>query len=263
MKIAAYILAKNEEKHIASALDSLRWCDEIIVADTGSSDKTCEIAESRGARVVNIPFDGFGATRNRAIEQIKADWIICFDADEICTQELAVEIIQTIRLRSDISALQAPRQNYFLGRKIRHSGWYPDYRHPVAFKPSECSYSDDAVHERMIVNGKTLRLTEPLAHFPYDNIDHMVAKAQKYAKLGAPLTLKKHPNLGLGGTLLHAVSAFFRHYVLRRGFLDGFSGFIIAVNASYYTFFRYAQALELKHQAKLENPKEIPASLKQ
>jgi len=260
MKISAYILAKNEEDVIAPSVASLTWCDEVVVADTGSIDRTRELAESAGAKVICLNFQGFGKTRNEVIKRIDADWIVCFDADEICTEALAKEIQESIE-KGSYSALIAPRMNFFMDKKIKHSGWYPDYRHPVVFKKSCCQYAEDIVHEKLMVKGTIGKLKEPFAHFSYRSIDQMLEKGRKYTLLSAEKLIKKGDNISFFKAVSHATFSFFRHYILRFGFLDGLPGFVIAVTAANSVFFKYVSAIE-KQKGLIQSEYHVPYSLK-
>ncbi|MGH8558821.1 MAG: glycosyltransferase family 2 protein, partial [Methylococcales bacterium] len=146
-KISVYIIARNEVDKIVAAIRSVSWADEIIVADSGSTDGMIEKAESLGARVVQIPFRGFGDLRNRAMAHCQHPWIFSLDADERCTPELADEIIRTIRSAGSNDVYRVPRRNYFMGRWIRHSGWYPNYRQPQLFRKGALKYTLEPVHE--------------------------------------------------------------------------------------------------------------------
>src|SRR5207237_4548558 len=134
-KISAYILAYNEAEKIADAVSSVLWADEIVVADSGSTDRTKEIAQELGARVVQIPFQGFGDLRNRALAQCQYDWIFSLDSDERCTAEVRDEILSIVSAATPAhDAYLVPRRNYMMGRWIKGSGWYPNYRQPPLFR---------------------------------------------------------------------------------------------------------------------------------
>lgn len=246
--ISAYILAKNEENRIADAIKSVNWADEILVIDTGCQDNTKNIAENLGAKVISLPFKGFGQTRNEAIAQCSNDWVFCLDADERCTPELHEEIKNLFNNSSELlsSVFLAPRKNFFLGRWIKYSGWYPDYRHPALFNKKTMRYTDDAVHESYIAITplRAIYLKHALIHYPYENITHLLNKANLYSTLGVKRLQNKKKQPSLLSALIHATWAFIRQYVLRRGFLDGAPGFILAFNNFQATFFRYAKYWE-------------------
>ncbi|WP_304854669.1 glycosyltransferase family 2 protein [uncultured Parasutterella sp.] len=254
MKVTAYIMAKNEESTIQACVRNLAWCDDVVVADTGSTDKTKEKAIEAGARVVNIPFQGFGKTRNEIIRTIEADWIVCFDADEICTEALSKELSAAIA-SGKYAAIKAPRQNFLLGKKIKHSGWYPDYRHPVAFSKKHAIYDDKNVHEGLIVDGPLGYLNEPFLHYSFKDLKSYFVKSQKYAEIGANELAKKNKKITMGSALLHGSGRFLRHYFLKLGLLDGWAGLIISLTSSYGTFCKYARAYEIQNNMSTEPKK--------
>ncbi|MDQ7010516.1 MAG: glycosyltransferase family 2 protein, partial [Mariprofundaceae bacterium] len=147
-KISAYIIAFNEEEKIAAAIQSVLWADEVIVADSHSSDRTAEIAKELGAKVIQLPFTTFGKLRNDAIAACAYEWIFSLDADERCTPEAEREIRQIIDSNDARDAYYVPRRNYFMGRWIKHCGWYPDYRQPQLFRKTALVFNNsDEVHE--------------------------------------------------------------------------------------------------------------------
>lgn len=248
MRIVAYIMAKNEESNIKNSVQSLMWCDEVVVADTGSSDRTKEIAQDLGAKIIQVPFTGFGQTRNSILEKIDADWIICFDADEVCTKELAAELKKEIS-EDKFQAFQAPRQTFLLGRVIKHSGWSPDIRHPVAFRKDNARYSQRNVHESLIINGKIKTLKNSFLHYSNKNLSSYITKSLRYAELGArELVQNKNKKITKSTALIHGFLRFLRHYIFKLGFLDGWPGLIIAVTSSYGTFIKYTLAIEYQKE---------------
>ena len=243
-------MAKNEEDNIANAIKSLKWCDEIVVADTGSTDKTKEIAKKEGATLIDIPFEGFGKTRNEIIKRISSEWIVCLDADEICSQELAQELKQEL-LRNQYDAFKAPRLTFLLGQPVKHSGWYPDYRHPIAFRKNKAEYEETNVHEKLKVMGKTKILSNHLLHYSIKDLSAYLSKLFFYTELNArDLASNKKKKISKFKAVMHGFLRFFRHYFLKLGFLDGWPGLVIAVCSSYGSFMKYARALELKEQDK-------------
>src|SRR5215475_11967244 len=146
-KVSAYILAFNEAEKIADAVSSVLWADEILVADSGSTDRTAEIAQSLGARVVQIPFHGFGELRNRALAECRHEWIFSLDSDERCTPEVRDEILLILAGAPAHDAYLLPRRNYMMGRWIKGSGWYPNFRQPQLFRRGAMRYDGNAVHD--------------------------------------------------------------------------------------------------------------------
>jgi len=246
--LSAYIIAYNEEEKIAAAVKSVLWADEVIVADSHSTDRTAEIAEELGAKVVQLPFTTFGRLRNDAIAACAHDWIFSLDADERCTPEAEREIRQIIDSDDARDAYYVPRRNYFMGRWIRHCGWYPDYRQPQLFRKGALVFNEaDEVHEGFETRGSVGYLKEAIWQFPFRNLSQIQDKGNRYSTLGAIKLERKNINAGMGKALLRSLWAFFRTYVLKLGFLDGWPGFVIAFGNLEGTFYRYAKLCERKH----------------
>jgi glycosyltransferase involved in cell wall biosynthesis len=239
--ISVYILTYNEESKIAAALESVLWADEIIVVDSGSTDRTAEIAAGLGARVEQVAFEGFGRLRNRAVELCSRQWIFSLDADERCTPEARDEILSTMSSADALDAYFVPRRNYFMGRWIRHSGWYPDYRQPQLFRKGRLAYTEDPVHEGFEMTGRLGYLKQPIWQFPFENLSQIMAKAERYSTLGVEKLRARGVKGGMLKALIHATAAFLKFYVLNAGFLDGWPGFVIAFYYFEGTFYRYAK----------------------
>ena len=246
-KISAYIIAYNEEEKVAAAIESVRWADEVVLADSHSRDRTAEIAAGLGARVVQIDFNGFGDLRNRAIEACTHEWIFSLDADERCTPEAAAEMRRAVEAdRHDLFLV--PRRNFFLGREIRHSGWTPNYRQPQLFRKGRMTYEPSPVHEGWVNHSARPvgRLTQAIWQLPYRNLEEVLAKVNRYSTLGA--TKPRQAGSTMGRAFAHGLWAFLRHYVFKRGVLDGWAGLLIAISYFEVTFYRYAKTYELAHR---------------
>lgn len=247
-KISVYIIAYNESEKISAAINSVLWADEIVVADSFSQDNTATIANDLGARVVQIEFKGFGELRNRAMAACSHDWIFSLDSDERCTPEARDEILATIDDPQAVDAYYIPRRNYFMGRWIKHSGFYPDYRQPQLFRKGALHFKDDPVHEEYSIVSKTDAgfLKQAIWQFPYKNLEEVVHKANKYSTLGAEKLSKKGRRGTMGKALARGAWAFFHMYFLKLGILDGWPGFIIALGNFEGTFYKYAKLYELQ-----------------
>lgn len=243
-KISAYVLTYNEEDKIEDALRSVAWADEVVVADSFSTDGTVEIARRCGARIEQIPFEGFGKLRNEAVGRCRHEWIFSLDADERCTSGARDEILDTIARPDAAEAYLVPRRNFFLGRWIRHSGWYPDYRQPQLFRKGKLRYLEDPVHERYEVDGRIDRLESPIWQFPFKDLSQSIDKWHRYSTLGARRLEDRGARGSFGKGLAHGLYAFARIYVLRLGFLDGWAGFAIAFGYLEQTFYKYAKLAE-------------------
>jgi glycosyltransferase involved in cell wall biosynthesis len=246
-KISAYIIAYNEAEKVADAIRSVAWADEVVVADSHSTDGTTQIAESLGARVVQIDFAGFGKLRNDAVAACSHEWIFSLDSDERCTPEAAREL-RACAAAAQHGAFFVPRRNFFLGREIRHSGWYPNYRQPQLFRKGAMQYENSPVHEgyELAPGVTTGHLRHAIWQLPFRDLAESIHKMNRYSSLGA--TKKRQAGSSYGRAFGHATWAFLRHWVFKRGFLDGWAGFIIAFSYFEVTFYRYAKAVELEQQ---------------
>jgi len=243
-KISAYILAFNEAHKIEAAVSSVLWADEIVVADSGSTDGTAEIAARLGARVVQIPFAGFGDLRNRALQACSHDWIFSLDSDERCTPEVRDEILAIMASEPAHDTYLVPRRNYMMGRWIRGSGWYPNFRQPQLFRKAAMRYSNDPVHEgyELLTDRPAGRLRNAIWQFPFRNLEEIIGKANRYSTLGAQKLDARRASMA--GALGHGLWAFLKHYVFKLGFRDGWAGFVIALGNFEGTFYRYAKRYE-------------------
>lgn len=243
-KITAYILAFNEAEKIAAAVSSVLWADEIVVADSGSTDETADIATGLGARVVQIPFAGFGDLRNRAVAACSHDWIFSLDSDERCTAEVRDEILALLAREPAHDAYLVPRRNYMMGRWIKGSGWYPNYRQPQLFRKGAMRYRLDPVHEgyELLTTRPLGRLQNAIWQFPFRGLDEIIAKMNRYSTLGAEKL--KASQVSMGSALGHGAWAFIKHYLFKRGYRDGWAGFVIAFGNFEGTFYRYAKCYE-------------------
>jgi len=240
MTLSVIIITKNEEAHIGACLDSVAFADEIIVVDSGSGDRTCAIAREKGARVVETTdWPGFGPQKNRALDLATQDWVLSVDADERVTPELAQAIAQAIR-QPAAQAYQIARLSNFCGRWIRHSGWWPDHVLRL-FKRGTARFTDAAVHERVQAHGPVATLDAHFLHYPYADMDALIAKVNRYSTDAARMMHAKGRRSSVPGAVGHAIWTFIRIYLIRRGFLDGREGFILAATASAGSFFRYAK----------------------
>ena len=247
-KISVYIIAYNEAEKIRSAINSVLWADEIIIADSYSQDNTATIAEEMGARVVQIEFKGFGDLRNQAMAACTHNWIFSLDADERCTPESRDEILKTIKQSQTADAYYIPRRNYFMGRWIKYSGFYPDYRQPQLFKKGVLVFkNDDPVHEeyKIISEKPAGYLKQDIWQFPYKNFEEVVHKINRYSTLGAQKLRGRGRSAGMFTALGHAFWSFFHMYILKKGIFDGWPGLVIAFGNFEGTFYKYAKLHEL------------------
>ncbi len=263
MKISVYILAFNEVEKIRDCINSVLWADEIIVADSFSTDGTSEIATEMGAKIVNIPFNGYGELRNKAITHCNGDWIFSLDSDERCTVEVRDEIIKLIN-DAPLDIYRVPRKNFFMGKWIKFSGWYPNFRQPQLFKKDKMSYTFDSVHEGYInhSNKEIGTIKNIIWQFPFKNTEEVMSKANRYSSLGVETLQKKGVNGSVLKAFFHGFWAFIKHYIFKLGFLDGGPGFVIAFGNFEGTFYRYIKLTEKQKNWISPNIKPIQRSTK-
>src|SRR5690625_2979607 len=256
MTLSVIIITKNEARNIAECLDSVAFADEVIVVDSGSTDMTREIAQDKGARVVlTDDWPGFGPQKNRALDLATRDWVLSIDADERVTPELAAEIREIIGndgmdadgVRKD--GFRIARLSNFCGRWMRHSGWWPDYVLRLIRRGSG-RFTDSLVHESLKTDGPTGTLKGHFLHYPYDDMEALLVKVNAYSTAGAQMMHQKGRTTGIPGIIGHSVWTFIRIYVMRRGFLDGKEGFIMAAVGAAGSFFRYSKLFFLNKQDK-------------
>ena len=245
MGISVVVITKNEEASIERCLRSVDWADEVIVLDSGSTDRTVEISQKLGARVsVTAYWPGFGPQKNRALERATSDWVLSLDADEWVTPDLRDEIRSVISRLDGPVAFRVPRLSSFCGRFMRHSGWWPDHVIRL-FRRGAARFSDDVVHEHVIVEGKTGTLRAPIMHETFVDLDELLQKMNNYSSLAAQEMRHGGRKAGLAGAVLRGLWAFTRTYFFRGGFLDGREGFMLAVATAEGTYYRYAKLMLL------------------
>ena len=254
-KISVYIIAFNEAEKVAATIESVQWADEVVLVDSWSTDGTPEIASRLGTRVVQVAFNGFGDLRNHAIAACSHEWIFSLDADERCTLEVANEIKSIVNSTDPADAYLIPRRNYFMGRWIKHSGWYPNYRQPQLFRKGSMSYDQKVVHEGYIVqSAKPMgHLTNAIWQFPFKNMSEVMHKANRYSSLGALRISERE--ISMGQALTHGIWSFVKHYFFKLGFLDGWAGLVIAVGNFEGTFYRYVKAIEIQKEELWRSPR--------
>ncbi len=239
-RLSAIVITRNEAANIAACLDSVAFCDERIVVDSGSDDGTIEIATRKGARVVSRAWEGFGPQKNFALSLAAGDWILSIDADERVSPAHAAAI-RAAKDEERAHRYQKARRSRFLGREMRHSGWSPDYVLRL-FRRGAARFSDDLVHERVICDGKVARLAQPLDHFPVLRLEDAISRMDRYSTAGARMLAAKGRRVSFASGITHGLWSFLRAYVWRLGFLDGREGFLLAVANAEGTYYRYMKA---------------------
>jgi glycosyltransferase involved in cell wall biosynthesis len=242
--ISVIVITKNEERNIRECLETVRWANEIVVADDGSEDKTIEIAKEFTDKTYMHAWLGYGAAKNFALSHCTSEWVLSLDADERVTPELQAEIISAITSAApDIVAFNMPRRANFLGRWINHCGWYPG-RITRVFRRNAGLFSEEKVHERLKVNGLTYSLKSDLLHYTDPDLVHYFEKFNNYTSLAAAELKEKGKKFNLLNLVVNPLWVFVRMYVLRLGFLDGIPGLILCILSANYVFTKYAKLWE-------------------
>jgi glycosyltransferase involved in cell wall biosynthesis len=243
--VSVFILAKNEELKIGPALESVSWAAEIVVIDSFSTDRTVEISKAHGARVVQLEFSKFGELRRAGIANTTQPWVFSLDSDERCTPEARDEILRIVADPAAADAYLVPRQNILLGRKIRHSGWFPDYRQPQLFRRDKMSYAaEDEVHEGWKLDGRLGRMTNPIIQIPYRTLAEAIGKMNRYTSLGVPKQERSGASSGYAKAFFRASWAFLKCYFFQLAILDGGPGLVIAVLRFENSFYKHAKLVE-------------------
>ncbi|HVE88625.1 MAG TPA: glycosyltransferase family 2 protein [Burkholderiaceae bacterium] len=243
-RLSVAIITLNEERNLAECLVSAAFADEIVVVDGGSRDRTCEIARAAGARVIDAPdWQGFGIQKNRAIDACAGEWVLSIDADERIPRALREEILATLR-DSAFDVYEMPRSSYYCGRFMRHSGWWPDHVQRL-FRRGSARFSAAPVHESLETGKRVGRLNHPIEHWSYRTMEQVLDKVNHYSSLSAPVVLQRGSKPTLLTAIVHGVGAFVRTYFLKRGFLDGAHGFMLAVSNAEGSYYRYIKAMLL------------------
>ncbi len=251
MSLSVIIIALNQEANIGDCLASVRFADEIVVVDTGSTDRTVELARASGARVVVTAWQGFAGTKNFALDQARGDWVFSLDTDERVAAALKTEILAVVQADGPLNGYRVPRKNYFGGRWIRHLGWYPDYTLRL-WRRVRGRFRDREVHEEVEVEGKAGLLQTPLDHYSYRNLEEYAARQDRYARLAAREMCKQGRRPRPGELWWRPCFTFLRLYFLKKGFLEGALGLALARQGSRYNFLKYHYLQELNRGKDLD-----------
>ena len=249
--VSVCIITFNEEENIRDCLESLKWVEEIVVIDSLSQDNTVAICREYTDKVFQKEWQGHVKQKNYSLAHATNEWVLCLDADERISPELKEEI-ESCFAEDDkgCEGYLFPRHSYYLGRWINHGGWYPDYKLRL-FKKSKGKWGGKDPHDKVILNGGTMRLKAELLHFVYKNLSHQLQTVDNFSTITAGILESESEKFSLLKLLFRPPIRFFEMYVIKRGFMDGLPGFIIASSSSFYIFLKYAKLWELgKHKSK-------------
>ncbi len=255
MKISIALITLNEEANLARTLESVQPLvrdgqGEIIVVDSGSTDRTLEIARAHGARVFSEPWKGFAAQKNSAMEKAAGDWVLQLDADEALEKELADEIDRELGNSGNRIGFWIPRKNFFLGRWIKHGGFYPDPKLRLVRRGAG-KFEEYGAHPTIKLNGPTSRLKHALIHDAYPTLRGYIDHMNSYSSFGAEVAIAKgHRGFNLLNIVVRPKLTFIYNYIFRLGFLDGREGFLLHLYHAAYVSWKYAKAWELGRKNK-------------
>ena len=251
--LSVIVITQNEAHNIEACLRSVHFADQIVVLDSGSTDETVQLARKLGAEVsVNSQWLGFGIQKNRALALASSDWVLSLDADERLSDELQAEIKKVLEHPvADVYCF--PRLSSYCGQYIHHSGWYPD---PVTrlFRRGAARFSDDIIHEKLVVKGPVSQLRNRLLHESFPNFETVLNKVDRYSTAGAKSLLGKGRTSSFPKALGHGLWAFIRTYFLQMGFLDGWMGLALAISNAEGTYYRYLKLWLLLLDRKASSP---------
>lgn len=254
--VSAVIITQNEAHNIEQCINSVAFCDDILIVDSGSTDDTIAIAQNSGARTLHQSWLGYGAQKQFAVLQAKHDWVLCIDADERVSEELKSSILQLspVQLSLDsansnkqMSSYQMPRRNHFLGKALLHGEGYPDYSLRL-FNRTQAQWSNDPVHEGVQTNSEITTLTGDLLHFSGDTIFAYLNKQNRYTDIQAQMLFEAKKFCHPSKCFTSPLTRFIKFYFLRLGFLDGAAGFIHISIGCFNAFSKYAKLLELQRK---------------
>lgn len=246
-RLSVAIITLNEELNLPDCLASVAFADEIVVVDSGSTDRTVEIARVAGAKVVIAAnWSGFGTQKNRALAECTGDWILSLDADERIPPDLREELLRTLP-EPAFDVYEIPRRSFYCGRFMRHSGWSPD-RVRRLFRRGTARFSDAPVHEALQTERPIGRLQHSIEHWSFRSMEQVLDKVNRYSSLSAPVVVQRGGRPGVLVALMHGAAAFLRTYVLQRGFLDGKHGLMLAISNAEGSYYRYIKAMLLAEQ---------------
>jgi len=244
--LSVVIITKNEAENIAGSLESVRWVDDVVVVDSGSSDATVEIAKQYTDRVSTKTWEGYGQQKNHATGLAAHDWVLSLDADERVSAELADEIQALLSSAPPMQGYRIPRTMHYLGRWIRSTDWYPDLKLRL-YDRRVSRWSIRHVHESVSVDGRVGKLGSELHHYAYRDISHHLSTIDRYTTLAVQQMVLEQQRARWLDLIVHPPAVFFRNYLLKRGLRDGVPGLIVSMMNSYHVFLKFAKLWAHQH----------------
>lgn len=249
-KLSVVMITKNEEKNIERCLQSVLWADEIVLLDSGSSDKTLELAGKYPVKIHHsAQWEGFGKAKQQVVNLAENDWVFLIDADEVIREDLKEKVKSLLENpEPSVSGYRIKRISYYCGQPILHSGWDKDYTLRF-FNRQFGNYNDKIVHEHVVIKGQIGKIQEVLLHFTYPEIENHILKMITYAKMGAIQDYNKGKRRSLASAVFVGFHKFVHMYLIKAGFLDGKIGFILAWTSAFGSYLKYLYIWELKRKS--------------
>ncbi|OIN60503.1 glycosyltransferase family 2 protein [Arsenicibacter rosenii] len=246
--ISAVMITYNSERVLKEVLAALSWCDEIVVVDSGSTDRTIAIAESFGCRVMHRDFDGFGTQKGFAVRQAHNDWVFVVDCDEVVTPELRDEILARVGNEPGIAGYRVPISLVFLNQLMRYGGEYK-MRHLRLFNRRQGTYNVSRVHEDVLLNGQVATLKHHCLHYSYASIHDYFEKFNRYTTAGAQDLAARGKQVSVAKIAFRMPFSFVREYIVKRNVLNGYPGFVWSLFSAMYPVVKYAKLREMNRPA--------------
>lgn len=248
--ISAFVITFNEEANLSRCLKSLSFCDEIVVIDSHSSDRTQEIAREHGAKVIERDWPGYVAQKAFGLSQVSYDWVLNLDADEEVSPQLRASIEQVIEVEvpADLAGYEVNRLVYHFGRWWRNGGWYPEYRLRL-FRRDKVTWGGRDPHERPIPSGKVLALSGDLYHYTYRDLSDQLERLHKFSSIAAQEAFSRGKRCSCWQIVVNPIVRLVKFYIVKQGFREGMAGIVVAGAEAFYTFMKYAKLWELERSA--------------
>jgi len=246
-KLSVAIITKNEEKNIERCIKSVLWADEIVIVDSGSTDKTLEICRKYKCKIIETEWLGFGKTKQLAVNSASNNWILSLDADEVVTEKLKNEIIQILEKNLNKFIYKIKFNTFYLGKLIKYSGWQNEF-HTRLFDKQFANYNDNPVHEFIITDLPRKRLFYPIYHYSYPTLQAHLFKMTNYSTLGAENLYNKNKKISIFSAVLRGFFKFIKMYFIQLGFLDGKNGLILSFISAFGVSYKYLKLWELNRR---------------